>query len=306
MPLRCGLVPAHDAGAQAPLTAAMPAQTALDWAPAALQRQLERVLPGVHVLALADTDSTNTQLVHRARDGDTRPCLLVAESQAAGRGRLGRRWVSRAGVSLTFSLGLTLAPRDWSGLSLAVGVAVADTIEPPRRGLAPRLQLKWPNDLWLVEADVTAGEIRWRKLGGILVETVPRPGCARHAVVGIGINVKPGLPADAVFGGGAACVQELVASVDAPGLLAALALPLAQALRRFEAEGFAPFAAAYARRDLLRGREVVTTLDTCPDGHAEGVDADGALLVRRGVSLHRVAGGEVSVRPQRSAAAGAA
>lgn len=300
MPLRRGLVPAHDAGAETALTVAMPAQTALDWAGAALQRQLQPVLPGVQMAAVAITDSTSTQLVQGVRDGRTEPRLLVAEAQTAGRGRLGRRWLGDAGASLTFSLGFAFAPSDWSGLSLAVGAALADSIEPPRAGRPPRLQLKWPNDLWLAEGDA-AGR-RWRKLGGVLIETVAGAGGARHAVVGVGINIAP-LPPSAELPEGAAGASELTPGIDAPALLAALALPLANALRRFEAEGFAAFAAAYARRDLLRGQAVVTTHAACPDGVAEGVAADGALLVRRGGEIHRVASGDVSVRPRGMVAA---
>ena len=50
-----------------------------------------------------------------------------------------------------FSLGLPLAPKDWSGLSLAVGVSVAESLQPhlPAVGGAPKIGIKWPNDLWL-------------------------------------------------------------------------------------------------------------------------------------------------------------
>jgi BirA family biotin operon repressor/biotin-[acetyl-CoA-carboxylase] ligase len=93
----------------------------------------------------------------------------VAEHQTRGRGRLGRGWGRSAGASLTFSLSLPLAPRDWSGLSLAVGVALADALEPPLDGAVPRIGLKWPNDLWL---DRRPGS--GRKLGGVLIETAGR------------------------------------------------------------------------------------------------------------------------------------
>src|SRR4051812_25393713 len=92
--------------------------------------------------------------MRRARAGEMDPVLLVAERQTSGRGRLGRGWRSAPGESLTFSLGLKLGPADWSGLSLAVGVSLAETLHP-------RIQLKWPNDLWVGD----------RKLGGILIET---------------------------------------------------------------------------------------------------------------------------------------
>ena len=72
-------------------------------------------------------------------------------------------------ASLMMSLGLPLAPADWSGLSLAVGVSVAESLQPELPAVgndqAARIGLKWPNDLWL------GGSAGDRKLGGILVET---------------------------------------------------------------------------------------------------------------------------------------
>src|SRR5450830_805677 len=100
-------------------------------------------LPGFAVEVLAQIDSTNSELMRRARAGRLEPVLLVAEQQTAGRGRLGRQWFSEEGAtsvgaqaSLTFSIGLPLAPADWSGLSLAVGVSVVQSLHPD-------LRLKW-------------------------------------------------------------------------------------------------------------------------------------------------------------------
>lgn len=264
--------------------------TALTWATASLQRALQPLLPGLQVQAVASVDSTSTRLVDRLRGGEAAPRLLVAEMQTAGRGRNGRRWTSSPGASLTFSLGLPFAPADWSGLSLAVGVALADAIEPQ----PARLMLKWPNDLWLAD-DAGPGPGRWRKLGGILIETVVA-GESRACVLGIGLNV---LPRDDVqdLASGYACVQELDDTLDAPALLARVAPALVLALKRFEIEGLAPFADAFARRDLLRGQSVSTTLASVPFGVAEGVDAQGALRVRHAGGVTPVSSGEVSVRP---------
>ena len=101
-----------------------------DWPLETLQAQAQPLFPGLRVEAVAQTDSTNTELMRRARAGAVPPAtLLVAETQTAGRGRLGRSWVTDSAgpgrlPALTFSLGVVLAPQDWSGLSLAVGVAL--------------------------------------------------------------------------------------------------------------------------------------------------------------------------------------
>lgn len=266
--------------------------TALTWATASLQRALQPLLPGLQVQAVASVDSTSTRLVERLRGGEAAPRLLVAEMQTAGRGRNGRRWTSAPGASLTFSLGLPFAPADWSGLSLAVGAALADAIEPQ----PSRLMLKWPNDLWLADAPGPgAGPNRWRKLGGILIETV-NVGPHRMAVVGVGLNVLP-QPGDGLAHGYAS-LSELDPDTSAPTALARVARPLVQALRRFEAEGFPAFREAFARRDLLVGQALVTHGGPAPlEGTGEGVDSDGTLLLRSADgSLHRLGSGEVGIR----------
>jgi biotin-[acetyl-CoA-carboxylase] ligase BirA-like protein len=214
-----------------------PATPHLHWGAEALWEQLQPVLPGLSVEVVARLDSTNTRLLERARDvggdpdADLAPCLLVAEEQTAGRGRLGRGWVSAPGRSLTFSLALPMATLQWGGLSLAVGVALADALDPLAASPAATcLALKWPNDLWLRDAAAPAGG---RKLGGILIETVA-VGTQRMVVVGVGLNVRP---REAAASGAAtplhhgyACLQELSPAASAPAVLHCVARPLLQAL----------------------------------------------------------------------------
>ena len=117
--------PAVTAGA--PLASETPP---LRWPAEAIWKAVAPLLPGFTVEVLPQIASTNTELMRRARLGQSEPVLLVAEQQLAGRGRLGRQWQSRVGDSLTFSLGLRLGPPDWSGLSLAVGVCLAEALHP--------------------------------------------------------------------------------------------------------------------------------------------------------------------------------
>ena len=272
----------------------------MHWDAAALWQQLEPLLPGLSVEVVARADSTNTRLLERARHaGGVQPCLLVAEHQTHGRGRLGRDWHASLGASLSFSLALPLAPRAWSGLSLAVGLALADALEPlagaaPPAPLTPRIGLKWPNDLWLLDAPKT-GPWGGRKLGGILIETLS-VGERRLCVVGVGLNVAP--QPDAGPSAGSACLQDLIPGISAPAALAAVAEALVRGLLAFQDEGFAPLLARFARRDLLAHQSVTTTAPGVPEGVAEGVDGHGALRVRAGGVVHTLVSGEVSVRLQ--------
>ena len=223
----------------------LPADKVLRWPAEAVWEAVAPLLPGFSVEILPTLPSTNTELMERARAGRVEPIALVAEQQSAGRGRMGRQWLSEAPdtgpAPLTFSIGLPLAPRDWSGLSLAVGLAAAQSLHAD-------IQLKWPNDLWL----------HGRKLGGILIETASM-GASRYAVIGIGINIGPraaqGLRTPPAW------LQELVPEADAARAFGLLAPAVVKAVLDFADSGMAPLLSAYQDRDALFGRQVL-----CSDG----------------------------------------
>ena len=290
-------------------SATNPLRTPVRWPAEAIWQAVAPQLPAFTVEVLPQVDSTNSELMRRCRAGSLaalsnsalgspeapEAILLVAEHQNAGRGRLGRPWQSQAGASLTFSLGLPLRPANWSGLSLAVGVSLAESLEPAN-GQPPTLQLKWPNDLWLGQ----------RKLGGILVETASW-GDQRYVVIGVGLNVtQPEEDFSAATSGtagkaqspapmAATSLQALWPGVDAAWALQAVAAPLVHAVLNFEREGFAPFRARFAARDALAGRRV--RLSDGTEGTACGVGPHGALSVQTQHGLQEISSMEVSVRP---------
>ncbi|KAF1045180.1 biotin--[acetyl-CoA-carboxylase] ligase [Xylophilus sp.] len=269
------------------------------WPAEAIWEAVSPRLPGFSVEILPEIDSTSTELMRRARAGQADPVLLVAEQQTAGRGRLGRTWHGAAGASLTFSLGLPLAPAaGWAGLSLAVGVAVAEGLQPRPAAGAPRIGLKWPNDLWV------CGPAGDRKLGGILVETASLAGGAdpaaqRYAVVGVGVNAQPSSTVGEELRTPAASLQEIDAGLDASAALLRVAAPLVQAVLAFGQFGFGPFCERFAARDVLRDRTV--TLSDGRGGTCHGVGNDGALLVHTPEGMVEVTSAEVSVRPAAAA-----
>ena len=294
----------------------------LDWRPAVLQDRLRPWGP-VRVEAVAQTGSTNTDLLDRVRADPSLarvPHVRVAESQTAGRGRMGRAWQARPGASLTFSIGWALTPRHgWGALSLAVGMAVAQTLQPWVAGMPPsagqgRLMLKWPNDLWWFDQEpVTPGQrARGRKVAGILIETLPLPaGLAwaepgtRWVVVGIGINVRDDqLPREGLPEQGPAGTSLWRPGDDAPALWHRVAPEVCRALLDFEREGFEPIRAAATQRDVLIGQPVTLSSGPVTQGHCVGLDADGALLIESAHGLQRVVAGEVQVRPDPHAPVG--
>ena len=288
-----------------------PSQRWPEWAePAALQVQ-----------AVAQTASTNSDLLEAARQGRTHPQLLLALTQTQGRGRQGRHWQSKPGHSLTFSLGLVLRPRQgWGALSLVVGHAVASVLQPWPQARPPqgaRLMLKWPNDLWWFDQAPQSPDeaARGRKLGGILIETLPLPAQvagvpegARWVVVGVGLNVQrseapettetPDAPEP--LRDGMAWADEIGQAHSALEWWKAIVPELLRAVADFEGDGAARVLPALEARELQIGQPL--TLEPGPphEGVGLGLDADGALRVQTDRGVHRVTAGEVRVRPRSS------
>jgi BirA family biotin operon repressor/biotin-[acetyl-CoA-carboxylase] ligase len=140
--------------------------------PETLLPQLKAAAGRIDLQVLEECDSTNLQLQQMAKTGAPSGTLLLANRQTAGRGRRGRSW-HQGPQSLAFSL-LWRFPehRAPSGLSLAVGLAIAEALSVTASSPA---QLKWPNDV-LIDG---------RKIAGILIESAG-PQCF---VIGIGINL---------------------------------------------------------------------------------------------------------------------
>ncbi len=245
------------------------------WPAEAIWEQVYPLLPNFTVEILPEIDSTNSELMRRARAGQHEPTLLVAERQTAGRGRMGRVWQSQPGDSLTFSLSLPFAPKDWSGLSLAGGLSLAESLHP-------QVGLKWPNDLWVQE----------RKLGGILVEAASMGGRSQ-VVVGVGLNIRP-RPVEGLNTPPTA-LAEWQPGISAPQALARVAAPLIQMLLDFETTGFAPLQARFEARDVLKNRRVHTSDGA--QGLALGVSQSGALRLQTDAGVLDMHSSEVSVRP---------
>ena len=232
--------------------------------------------------------STNTALLQKPHARHA--TVLAAESQTAGRGRLGRAWQSGIGGSLTFSL-LWRFERGagWlGGLSLAAGVATVRVLR--RHGMA-EAGLKWPND------------ILWRgcKVAGILIDMQGDALGPSTAIIGIGVNVR--LPASVRerIDHGVADVETASGSpVDRNHLLAELLVELRATLSAFAREGLVPLREEWREYHVYEGRRVEVRR---PDGAAErgvaaGIADDGALLLETSRGVQRYHSGDVSLRPE--------
>lgn len=262
---------------------------------------LNRTSPAALRLAVevaAETGSTNADLRARAA-GLQAPLLLAAERQTAGRGRAGRNWLATPGDSLCFSLAwrFTQPLHRLSGLSLAVGVALAETLRMPRVDGTPGtpVLLKWPNDLLVGGA----------KMGGILIETAgagseaSRDGAVElWVVIGVGLNVRADPARDAALDQPAAALCAAGTALDRNALLAQLAASLAQALTSFDRDGLEPFVARWDALHAHAGQwvSIVEQGRTLQQGVARGIDRSGCLQVDTGTGVVSVTAGDVSLR----------
>lgn len=241
-----------------------------------------------HVTVADALPSTNSALLEQARAGAPSGSVLAAELQSAGRGRLGRPWISPLGGALSFSLlwRFPLGAAQLAGLSPAVAVALLRALADCG---AADIAVKWPNDLlW-----------RSRKLAGILIETQGDMLGPVAAVIGVGINLRLDAATRAAIGQPAADLWQ-VADRDwnRNRLLAALLRRLAEVLEFFTDRSFAPLRPEWEEAHALQHRPVKLA---APDGEmlegvARGIDDDGALLLETASGVQRCLSGDVSLR----------
>ena len=225
---------------------------------------------GLRIEVEREIDSTNAALKRRALSEDIHGVALFAETQSAGRGRLGRVWVSPPKSNIYLSLGWRtgLEPLELAGLSLAVGCTIGEGLE---RNFGLKMQLKWPNDLYL----------GGKKCGGVLIDLVQSSNQDWTIVVGVGLNVampnSGGNDIDQPWTDlGSHSAAPLTRNEVGGQLLGALA-PL---LSSWQVGAFSQWRESWSRRDLMAGHQItVQQGNHSISGRADGVDHSGALRV---------------------------
>ena len=221
--------------------------------------------------------STNDAAAVLAENGAEEGVVVIADRQTAGRGRLGRAWVSPPGAGLYVSIVLRPTPAAAALLTIAAGVAVADGIFSAT-GL--RVQLKWPNDV----------HVDGRKLAGILAEGAPS-----HVVLGIGINLMPAAYPSDIAARATSLEAELGRRVDRGLVFAECLAALAARYRELHRDGGDGVVKGWRERaSWTLGRRV--EWDAAGErrlGSVENIGEDGALLVRTGHEVVQIRSGEV-------------
>ena len=243
-----------------------------------------------NVQVFEEVTSTNTLLKELARQGAPAGTVLIADRQTAGRGRLGRTFLSPGGVGVYLSALIrpNCAPTALMHLTCAVAVAMCDAVE---NAFGFRPGIKWTNDL-------VVGN---KKLGGILTELGldPKTGMVDHAVLGIGINCGQ-IESDfdeSIRSMATSARMVLGHPADRERLIAEMVL----SLEKMDKELLTSPAAILERyRDgcITLGQEVsIVRGDEIRHGRALNIDAEGGLIVRYDSGeTGTVTSGEVSVR----------
>ena len=215
--------------------------------------------------------------------------VVAADEQTSGRGRLQRRWVTRPGSALAFSIVLRPTPAELPHLALLSplgGLAVCTALEDTL-GLAP--QIKWPNDVLLAR----------HKTCGILAEAFWQGPQLEAVILGIGINIAPGSvppPQELLFP--ATCVEDFT---HQPVERNTLMVAILDQLDGWRAQlGSPAFMDAWQARLAFRGEPVEIQFPANPVlvGRLQGVDADGNLRIElESGEMVSVAAGDVRLRP---------
>ena len=240
---------------------------------------------GNEIRVLPQTTSTNDEAAQAARTGAKDGLVIFAESQTAGRGRLGRAWHSAAGKGLWFSVVLrpSFAPSDCTRLTVAAATALARAI---RSTTALAVQIKWPNDL-LIEG---------RKIVGILMELSAEVDHIHHVIIGIGMDVNQTASEFPT------AIRDIATSLKlASGKninRAELAVSVMQELdadyHRVQSGQFKDVADEWAAQCNTIGREINIQIGAHRHaGRAEALDESGALLLRTPHGrIERITGGD--------------
>ena len=249
-----------------------------------LQRLLHTGFTGRTVIYRESATSTMDIARREAQAGDAEGAIVIAEEQTAGRGRMGRAWVSPRGANIYVTIVLHPTLEQLRSLAMIAPLAVCHAIEEIT-GLSPRI--KWPNDVL----------IQGKKVCGILIESELEDDEVLFALAGIGINANLDVAAHEEIREIATSLHtELGREIGREEVLAATLNhfeELYQAVGRGEVVSM-----GWKQRLETLGQPLrVETAGRVEEGIAVDADSDGALILRRDDGSHvRIDAGESTLR----------
>ncbi len=237
------------------------------------------------LLLCQKVDSSNAEVLRRALHDEAEGLVLLAEQQSAGRGRIQRSWHTDAEASLAFSLLLRpqISLRQYPHIPLLVAVAVYQALA----AYQPDIGLKWPNDVLYQGA----------KLAGVLTQMHSFKQQAPAVVVGIGINVLQPAAGWPMWIEQKVCDLQTVSSqvMTREQVLVAVLTAFDRLWADYQEQGFESIRQQWLAAHVYQGQQLlVANADSYLQGIAEGLDHDGALLLRCEGKLERILAGDVS------------
>jgi BirA family biotin operon repressor/biotin-[acetyl-CoA-carboxylase] ligase len=234
-------------------------------------------------------ESTNDLAMSLAVKGGIAPgTVLIADQQTRGKGRLGRKWESPAGMNIYMSMLLQpdyLAPRDATMLTLLAAVSCVTALK--KTGDLP-VTIKWPNDLLMSDM----------KIGGILTEVRADPDRIGLAVVGIGINVNMNANdfSEEIKNIATSIRQETGARQERNGIIIRILGEFEHWYDRLKTDGKKPLLNAWRRFSSTLGRRVKATIgDTVVSGVAKDIDENGLLILKMpSGKLWKISSGDIT------------
>ncbi len=257
--------------------------------PDEIKWKLKAKIIGREVISYKKVDSTNDVAYSLAEKGMKEGTVILAEEQARGKGRLGRKWVShpKGGIYMSCILRPKISPNEIARITLLAAVAVAKSV---REVSGLPAMIKWPNDIL----------INGHKVCGILTEMKAEQDTVDFIILGIGINVNT--PSSHLPEGGTSLREELARSgrdekISRVDLVKKVIENIEENYVILKKEGFEPIIDAWKHFSAMLGSRVKVILQNRVfEAEAYDIDADGALLVRRerGI-LERVSSGDVII-----------
>ncbi len=247
-----------------------------------IQWNLGTEFMGHKIFSYEELDSTNDVAWRLGEQGLPEGTCVFAEHQKKGRGRLGRSWSSPKNKAILLSVLLRpkLSPLELPRVTLVAALSVTRAIN---RLTGVPVGIKWPNDILYKE----------KKLCGILTEMSAETDRVRFVVLGIGLNVntkaKDLLP-------GATSLREITGGEVSRVKLAQLLLKeLENDLIRLRKKDFDALSQEWEEHSETTGKRIIATLlDRNVQGHATGIDRDGALWIRKDNGLQeKIVSGDI-------------
>lgn len=248
---------------------------------------------GTRIMVMDEVDSTNEEIKRQGALGASHGLVVVAESQTAGKGRIGRQWLSQkgCGIWMSFLIRTDLKPQEIAPVTLVAALACNDAI---RRTTDINSYVKWPNDI------VTDG----KKLAGILTEMVPvcNPDGeyeVDYVVVGVGINVRSLEFPEELSDRATSILLQGYSDINRNHIIAEFGKSFEKYFSIFEKDrNLSGLKQEYENVLINRNREVlITAYDEPRKCLATGINDEGELLVRyENGETDAIRVGEVSVR----------